>query len=190
MWSLRLNTREPPLSMNSLCKMLKVAQWFLRRRSSDVVNVFMPIFYAFEKWRDRLKKMLKSGPVVLEKKVFRCCHYIHVTPLKKNVTVWRKSNYLHCIVNTSFGEGNSSFFVVLAKKSMQLSIFSIYLHSKQMWPFILTNLKSIQPQMLCVKFGWNRPSGSVEEDFKMSSIFFMLFRYYLPLEKGTALYLK
>lgn len=140
-WSLRSNKREPPLSMNSLCKMLKVAQWFLRRRSSDVVNVFM------------LRLWKRTWPFEESRIPFTV---LSIHPSVKGIQVskwfWRKS---HAVVNAF------SFFFP-----------DIYLHSKQMWPFILTNLKSIQPQMLCAKSGWNRPSGSVEEDFKMSSMFF------------------
>ena len=121
----------------------------------------MYLCYAFEKGRDRLKKV--EFPSLY-------CQYI---------LRWREFKFL-----SGFGEK------VNAVVNAFSFFFDIYLHSKQMWPFILTNLKSIQPQMLCAKSGWNRPSGSVEEDFKMSSMFFLLFRYYLPLESGTALYLK
>lgn len=99
-WSLRLNKREPPLSMNYLCKMLKVAQWFLRRRFSDVVNVFM------------LRLWKRTWP-------------------------FEESRIPFTVLSIQ----NSSFLVVLAKKSMQLSMhfhffLYIYLQSKQMWPFI------------------------------------------------------
>ena len=43
--------------------------------------------------------------------------------------------------------------------------------------------------MLYAKFGLNRPSGSKEEHFKISSNVFPLFRYHLPLEKGGDLHL-
>ena len=35
---------------------------------------------------------------------------------------------------------------------------------KGAWPFIWINLNSIYPRMLCAKFGWNKPSGSGEDD--------------------------
>ena len=38
--------------------------------------------------------------------------------------------------------------------------------------------------MLCAKIIWNWLSGSGEEDFLISSMYFLLFRNYLPLEKG------
>ena len=36
--------------------------------------------------------------------------------------------------------------------------------------FIWTNLNPLHPRMLCAKFGWKWPSGSEEDDFKMSSM--------------------
>ena len=46
------------------------------------------------------------------------------------------------------------------------------------------NLNPPHPRMLCAKFGWNWSSGSGEEDFLISSIYFSLFHNYLSLEKG------
>ena len=43
--------------------------------------------------------------------------------------------------------------------------------------------------MHCVLFGWNWPSGTVEEDFFYSVNVFSLFRHYLPLKKDRALHL-
>ena len=43
--------------------------------------------------------------------------------------------------------------------------------------------------MLCAKSGWKWLSGSGEEDFWILSMFFALFHYFLPLEKGRALHL-
>ena len=40
--------------------------------------------------------------------------------------------------------------------------------------------------MLCAKFGWIWASGSGEEDFLISSKYFLL-RKYLPVEKGVVL---
>ena len=43
--------------------------------------------------------------------------------------------------------------------------------------------------MLCAEFGRNWPSGSAEEDFQISSMYFHYFRNYLPLEKDVAIHL-
>ena len=58
------------------------------------------------------------------------------------------------------------------------------------WFFIWRNLNPLHPKMLCAKIVWNWLSGSGEEDF-FYFVFdvFLLFRNYLPLEKGVVLHL-
>ena len=56
--------------------------------------------------------------------------------------------------------------------------------------FIWTNLNPLYPRMNCAKFGWNWPSGSDWEVFLIFVNVFLLFAYYLPLEKGEAFHLK
>ena len=51
-------------------------------------------------------------------------------------------------------------------------------------------LESLSPKMLCAKFGLNWPSGSGEEDFLISSIYFFLFGNCFPMEKGGVLTFK
>ena len=48
--------------------------------------------------------------------------------------------------------------------------------------FIWTNLSPLLPRMLCAKFGWNWPSGSGEEDFLISSMYFHHFVIISPLK--------
>ena len=48
---------------------------------------------------------------------------------------------------------------------------------KGAWPCIWTNLNLFHPRMLCVKFGWNWPSGSGEEDFKISTFCIHIVRF-------------
>ena len=43
------------------------------------------------------------------------------------------------------------------------------------WFFIWTNLIPLHPRMLCAKIGLNWPSGSGEEDFLISSMYFRYF---------------
>ena len=43
------------------------------------------------------------------------------------------------------------------------SLFRNYLPLKRVKPFIRTNLNSLHPRILCVKFGWSWPSGYWEE---------------------------
>ena len=52
---------------------------------------------------------------------------------------------------------------------------------------ICKNLSSHHQMMLCVKFACKWPSGSGEEDINFVNLkVFLLFRYYLPSEKGMA----
>ena len=60
---------------------------------------------------------------------------------------------------------------------------------KRVGPFIWTNLNTLYPMMLCVKFLRNWPSGSGGEDFLNVVNVFLLFHNYLPLEKGVNLHL-
>ena len=80
--------------------------------------------------------------------------------------------------------------VVLEKKIFKFLYFIIISPDKRQWSFIWTNLNPLYWWMLCTKFGWNRPSGSCEEDFFNLVNVFSLFPYYLPLEKGRAFHLK
>jgi hypothetical protein len=43
--------------------------------------------------------------------------------------------------------------------------------------------------LMCTKFDWIWPAGSGEEDFFIFFSAFLLFHYYLPLEKGYPLHL-
>jgi hypothetical protein len=68
-------------------------------------------------------------------------------------------------------------------------IFVIISPLKRTWSFIWTNLNSLHPRIICTKFDWIWPAGSGEEDFLKNFSAFLLFRYYLPLEKGDPLHL-
>ena len=60
---------------------------------------------------------------------------------------------------------------------MYFRYFVIISPWKRAGPFIWTNLNPLHPRMLCAKFGWNWPSGSGEEDFSISSIYFRHFLF-------------
>ena len=53
------------------------------------------------------------------------------------------------------------------------------------WSLFLKNLNPIHSIMLCAKCGWNRPSGSREEDFLISSKNFTILLL-CPLLKGRS----
>ena len=59
-------------------------------------------------------------------------------------------------------------FIMRRKKTI-ITFMRIY------WFFIWKNLNPLCPRMLCAKFGWNWPSGSREEDFLISSMYFRYF---------------
>jgi hypothetical protein len=63
-------------------------------------------------------------------------------------------------------------------------IFVIISPLKRTWPFIWTNLNSLNPSIICTKFDWIWPAGSREEHFFLNFSAFLLFHYYLPLEKA------
>ena len=94
----------------------------------------------------------------------------------------------------SLGENIS---VVLERKNskkfsiMYFYFFAIFSTLRRAWLHLRkkTNLNYLHPRMLCAKFSWKWLSGSGEEDFLISSMYFLLFRIYLPLEKGGALHL-
>ena len=66
-----------------------------------------------------------------------------------------------------------------------INLFSHFREGSIIW----INLKSLHPGILCAQFAWSWPSGSGKEDlFNFVSVF-LLFRNYLPLEKGGALHL-
>ena len=67
--------------------------------------------------------------------------------------------------------------------------FVIISPSKRAGPCIWRNWNPLHPRMHSAKFGWNWPSGSGEEDYKISSMYYQLFSNYLSLEKGRALHL-
>ena len=55
---------------------------------------------------------------------------------------------------------------------------------KRAGPFIWTNLNPPFPRMFCAKFGWNWPSGSGEEDFLISSMYFYYFVIISPWKRA------
>ena len=65
---------------------------------------------------------------------------------------------------------------ILRFSSMYFCYFVVIPPFKKVWSFICTNLNS-----LSAKFGWNWLSGSVEEDFQISS---MCFCYFLFISLG------
>ena len=72
------------------------------------------------------------------------------------------------------GSGEEDILIL----SMYFRYFVIISPFKRAGPFVWTNLNPFHPRMLCAKFSWNWLSGSGEEDFWMSS---MYFRYFVSI---------
>ena len=63
-----------------------------------------------------------------------------------------------------------------------ISLFDYYLLLEKGVALHKTNLNPLHTMMLCIKFGWNLPSGSREDFVNV----FLQFRNNLPLEKSMA----
>ena len=70
--------------------------------------------------------------------------------------------------------------VIKRRKKKPLSLWEFYCF------FIWTNINPFHPSMLCAKFGWNWPSGSGEEDFLISSMYFHYFVIIPPWKRGPS----
>jgi hypothetical protein len=93
------------------------------------------------------------------------------------------------LVNLSF-----SGSVVLEQKIFKwlnpiFCIFVIIFPLKRTWSFTWRKLNFLYLSMIYTMFDWNWLPGSREEDFKTRSVF-LLFCYYLPLEKRVVFHLK
>ena len=64
------------------------------------------------------------------------------------------------------------------------SLFRNYLPLEKGGPFICSNLNPLQPRMLCAKSGWNWLSGSGEEVFLISSMYFHYFQIIFPWKRA------
>ena len=94
------------------------------------------------------------------------------------VLLWTKLNPIHpkmlCakfVLNWLSGSGEEDFLIL----SMYFRYFRIISPWKGAGPFSWTNLNPLHPRTLCAKFGWNWFSGSREEDFLISSMYFRYF---------------
>ena len=115
---------------------------------------------------------------------------------KKNITklmriywffIWRNLNPYHprmlCAKfgwNWPSGSWEEDFLI----SSMYFRYFVIISPWKRTGPFIWRNLNPLHPRMLCAKFGWNWPSGSWEEDFLISSMYFRYFVLISPWKRA------
>ena len=67
---------------------------------------------------------------------------------------------------------------------MYFCYFVIISPWKRGWPFLWTKLNPLNPRMLCAKYSWNWLSGSGEEDFLISSMYFHYFVIISPWKRA------
>ena len=115
-------------------------------------------------------------------------HFVIISPWKKTGSfIWTNLNPLHPRMHCAkFGwnwpRGYGEDFKI---SSMYFHYFVNISPWERTGPFIWINVNSHHSRMLCAKFGWNWISSSGEEDFFNFVNGFLLFRNYLPLEKGA-----
>ena len=129
--------------------------------------------------------------MVLEKIIFKYFSYM-VSPFVSPSDTrgpWFEQTW-NCTMPESFHVNLNFPGQVVLEKILKWyhPIFVIISPLKRICPFIWTNWNSLHPRMICTKFDWNWPSGSGEDFLKFFSVF-LLFHYYLPLEKSVSLHL-
>ena len=136
--ALHLNKHISPSSKDALCQVwLKLNQWFWRRRFLNFINVFS----LFQNYL-----LLEKGGVLHLNKLES------LSPKDAWCQDWLK-------LAQWFWKRRFLNFVNV------FSLFHNYLPLEKGGSFIWTNLNPLHPKMLYAKFGWNWPSGSIEEDF-------------------------
>ena len=158
--TLHLNKLEFPSSRDTLCQIwLKLAHLFWRRRFFNLINVFS-LFHNY-------LPLEMGGAFLLNK--------LESPSLKDTLCqIWLKLAQL-------FWRRRVLNFI---------NVFSLFRNYISLWkravPFIWKNLNPLHPGILCAKFGWNWPSGSGEQNFLISSMYFHYFVLISPLKKGGA----
>ena len=108
----------------------------------------------------------------------------------KRFLIWTSLNSLYPkMLNAKFGwnwpsgSGEEDFWI----SSMFVRYFVIISPWKRAGPFIWTNSNPLYPRMHCAKFGcWNWSSGSGEEDFWISSMYFHYFVIITPWKRARS----
>ena len=118
-----------------------------------------------------MPSLVEIGPVVLEKKIFKFvsvfslfCNYLPWTRVRP--FIWTKLNRLlptmHCAkFGWNWPSGSGEDFLNFINVFL---LFCNYLPLEKGRALHLNKLDSLQPRILCAKFGWNWPSGSIEEE--------------------------
>jgi hypothetical protein len=169
-----------------LCQVwLKLTQWFWRRFLSDPTPFLHFCDYLpFEEDLDlNLNKLEFPSPkdnlyqvwLILEKKIFKyfqCkfllfCYYISLEkgypllPLNNLESPSSKDDLCQVWLKLALWFWRTRFL----SDPPHFYIFVIISPLKKTWPFIWTNLNSLHPSIICIKFDWIWYAGSGEEDF-------------------------
>ena len=197
---LHLKKLESPSPKDALCKdCLKLAQWFWRRGFFNLDNVFFAISYylPLEKGRalfwtnlNPLHPRMHCAKIVWnwlsgsgeEDFIFSTMYF----SLFRNYLPLEKGGALHLnkLESPSPKDALCQVWLKITQwfwrriffmSSMYFHYFVIISPWKRAGPFIWRNLNPLHPRMLCAKFGWNWLSGSGEEDFLVSSMYFHYF---------------
>ena len=101
--------------------------------------------------------------------------------------IWTNLNPLHprmlCakfVWNSASVSGEDDFLI----SPMCFRCFVIISPWKKAVPFIWTNMIPLHPRMLCAEFGWNWPSGTGEEGFLNTSMYFHYYVIFSPCNRA------
>ena len=116
-------------------------------------------------------------------------YFVIISPWKRaGPFIWTNLNPLYprmlCVKfgwNWSCGSGEEDCLT----SSMYFRYILNYRPLEKGGALYLNKLETLHPRMLCVKFSWNWASGSGEEDFSISS---MYFRYFVILRTVILVY--
>ena len=133
-----------------------------------------------------MPSLVEIGPVVSEKNFFLNLNFVNAffligiyLPFEKGGAVYlnklKFSNHqrMHCAKfgwNWPSGSAEEDFKILL----MYFRYFIIISAGKGAGPFIWTKLNLLHPKMLFANFGWNWPSGSGENIFKLCQCIFAI----------------
>ena len=155
-----MNKLVSPSPKDALCQVwLILAQWFWRRYF-NFVNVF---------WLFCNYPFLEKGGALHLKKLESLLLEDELCQVWLKLAKW-------------FWRGRFLNFVNV------FLLFCNYIPFEKIGAVHLNKTESLQPRMLCAKFGWYWPSGSWRRRFLNFVYVFLLFRN-LPLENGGALHL-
>ena len=114
-------------------------------------------------------------------------YFVIISPWKRAWPfIWTKLNPLHSRMHcVKFGQkwvsgsGEEDFLI----SSMHFHHFIFIFPLKRTGTFIWINLNPLHPRMLCAKFGQKWLSGSGEQNFLISSKYFLHFMIISPLKR-------